>query len=157
MIRKWLTKAARTQGHSILSFHNPFRLVPVGSVAELGDKLIRNEILTPNEMRGILGFKPSDQENADSLRNPNMPMEMVPMAGGGANEYDDTMDDGTNVSDSAATEPEPNMASEATTEATPDDATVQNVLSTMNDEQLNVLNYLLDMAEQGQTNPTNEE
>ena len=74
--RKWLSKTARSQGHKILSFHNPFRLVPVSEVAELGDKLIRNEILTPNEMRGILGFKPSDQEGADSLRNPNMPTEL---------------------------------------------------------------------------------
>lgn len=78
--RKWLTKAARTQGQAIRSFHDPFRLVPVGDVAELGDKLIRNEILTPNEMRGILGFKPSEQDGADELRNPNMPMEADPMA-----------------------------------------------------------------------------
>lgn len=79
--RKWLTKTARSRGHAILSIHNPFRLVPVGEVAELGDKLIRNEILTPNEMRGILGFKPSEQEGADALRNPNMPTQMDPMAG----------------------------------------------------------------------------
>lgn len=79
--RKWLTKSARSRGHAILSIHNPFRLVPVGKVAELGDKLIRNEILTPNEMRGILGFKPSEQEGADALRNPNMPTQMDPMAG----------------------------------------------------------------------------
>ena len=71
--RKWLTKNARTRGESIMFFRDPFRLVPVNSIADLGDKLIRNEILTPNEMRGILGFKPSDQEGADMLRNPNMP------------------------------------------------------------------------------------
>ena len=75
IIRKWLTKTARSQGHSIMSFHNPFRLVPVGQIAELGDKLLRNEILTPNEMRGILGFKPSMQDGADDLHNPNMPGE----------------------------------------------------------------------------------
>lgn len=80
IIRKWLTKTARTKGESIMSFHNPFRLVPVGEIAELGDKLIRNEILTPNEMRGVLGFKPSDQEGADMLRNPNMPLQDDPMA-----------------------------------------------------------------------------
>lgn len=71
--RKWLTNTARSQGQSIMFFRDPFRLVPVGSIAELGDRLIRNEILTPNEMRGILGFKPSQQEGADMLRNPNMP------------------------------------------------------------------------------------
>lgn len=78
IIRKWLTPTARTQGHSIMSFHNPFRLVPVSEVAKLGDTLLRNEILSPNEMRGIIGFKPSDQEGADDLRNPNMPVQMQP-------------------------------------------------------------------------------
>lgn len=73
--RKWLTKTARTQGQSIMFFKDPFRLVPVNQIADLGDKLIRNEILTPNEMRGILGFKPSSQEGADMLRNPNMPYQ----------------------------------------------------------------------------------
>lgn len=71
--RKWLTNTARAQGQSIMFFRDPFRLVPVNSIADLGDRLIRNEILTPNEMRGILGFKPSEQEGADMLRNPNMP------------------------------------------------------------------------------------
>ena len=71
--RKWLSKTARTQGHSIMFFRNPFRLVPVDKVADLGDKMLRNQILTANEMRGILGFKPSDQESADLLQNPNMP------------------------------------------------------------------------------------
>lgn len=74
--RRWLTPTARTQGHSIMSFHNPFRLVPVTEVAKLGDTLLRNTILTPNEMRGIIGFKPSEQEGADELSNPNMPMDM---------------------------------------------------------------------------------
>lgn len=76
MKRKWLSPTARTQGHTILSFHNPFRLVPVTEVAKLGDTLLRNTILTPNEMRGILGFKPSEQEGADELSNPNMPIDM---------------------------------------------------------------------------------
>ena len=75
--RKWLTSTARSQGQSILSFKNPFRLVPVSQIAELGDRLLRNEILTANEMRGILGFKPSSQEGADQLRNPNMPFDMT--------------------------------------------------------------------------------
>lgn len=75
--RKWLTAAARTQGQSILFFKDPFRLVPVSSIADIGDRLIRNEILTANEMRGILGFKPSQQASADQLRNPNMPIDMT--------------------------------------------------------------------------------
>ena len=71
--RKWLTKTARTRGESIMFFRSPFRLIPVDKVADLGDKMLRNQILTANEMRGILGFKPSDQEGADLLQNPNMP------------------------------------------------------------------------------------
>ncbi len=162
MVRKWLTKAARTQGHSILSFHNPFRLVPVGDVAELGDKLIRNEILTPNEMRGILGFKPSDQEGADSLRNPNMPTEMDPMA-----EEDDAAitGDTTDLNDGVA--PEEETAESETTEAASEEEpldeenldaeTVQNVIETMDDRQVTVLNYLLDRAAEGQNNVNSEE
>jgi len=75
--RKWLTPTARTKGESILFFKDPFRLVPVSNIADIGDRLIRNEILTANEMRGILGFKPSQQESADQLRNPNMPVDMT--------------------------------------------------------------------------------
>ena len=75
--RKWLTPTARTKGESILFFKDPFRLVPVSNIADIGDRLIRNEILTANEMRGILGFKPSLQESADQLRNPNMPIDMT--------------------------------------------------------------------------------
>lgn len=73
--RKWLTPTARTQGHRIMSFMNGFRVVPVTEVAKLGDTLLRNQILTPNEMRQILGFKPMQQPNADMLMNPNMPVE----------------------------------------------------------------------------------
>ncbi len=82
--RKWLTKTARTQGHVVKSFMNAFRVVPVTEVAKLGDTLIRNEILTANEMRQILGFKPSDQQGADELGNPNMPYDMR-----GNGSYDD--------------------------------------------------------------------
>lgn len=73
--RKWLSLTAITQGHRIMSFMNGFRVVPVTEVAKLGDTLLRNQILTPNEMRQILGFKPIEQPNADMLMNPNMPVE----------------------------------------------------------------------------------
>lgn len=75
MTRKWLTPTARTQGHRVMSFMNGFRVVPVTEIAKLGDTLLRNQILTANEMRQILGFKPSGQENADMLMNPNMPID----------------------------------------------------------------------------------
>lgn len=70
--RKFLSKTARTQGQSIAFFTEPFRLVPVGQMAELADKLTRNEILTSNEVRQIIGFKPSDDPRADQLRNANL-------------------------------------------------------------------------------------
>lgn len=76
MHRTWISPTARTQKHAIMSFMNAFRVVPPTEVAKLGDTLIRNQILTANEMRGILGFKPSDQEGADTLMNPNMPIDM---------------------------------------------------------------------------------
>ena len=72
MKRKFLTKTARTQGQSIVFFRDPFRLVPTNDLAELADKLGRNEIVTSNEFRQILGFKPSDDPRADELRNKNL-------------------------------------------------------------------------------------
>lgn len=70
--RKFLTKTARTQGHSIEFFRDPFKLVPVGSIAEIADKFTRNEILTSNEIRQIIGMKPSDDPKADKLINSNI-------------------------------------------------------------------------------------
>ena len=71
MKRTFLTKTARTQGHSIEAFRDPFKLVPVASMAEIADKFTRNEILTSNEIRQALGFKPSSDEKADQLINSN--------------------------------------------------------------------------------------
>lgn len=73
MKRKFLTKTARTQGHSIEHFRDPFKLVPIGQIAEIGDKFTRNEIVSSNEMRRIIGLKPSKDPKADQLRNSNMP------------------------------------------------------------------------------------
>lgn len=70
--RKWLSQTARTQGHAIRYFTKPFKLVPVGQIAEIGDKFTRNEIMTSNELRGIIGMKPSDDPRADELRNANL-------------------------------------------------------------------------------------
>lgn len=70
--RKFLTKTARTRGQSILFFRDPFKLVPVSNIADIADKFTRNEILSSNEVRGIIGFKPSKQEGADDLRNKNL-------------------------------------------------------------------------------------
>ena len=70
--RKFLTKTARTQHQSILFFRDPFKLVPVNNIAEIADKFTRNEILTSNEIRQIIGMKPSDDPKADELRNKNL-------------------------------------------------------------------------------------
>ena len=72
MKRKFLTKTARTQGQSICYFTNPFKLVPVNDIAEIADKFTRNEILTSNEIRQIIGMKPSNDPKADRLVNSNI-------------------------------------------------------------------------------------
>lgn len=72
MKRKFLTKTARSQGQSISSFRDPFRLVPVNDLAEIADKFTRNEILTSNEIRQIIGMKPSNDPKADKLINSNI-------------------------------------------------------------------------------------
>lgn len=72
MKRKFLTKTARSQGQSILFFRDPFKLVPVNDIAEIADKFTRNEILTSNEVRQIIGIKPSNDPKADELRNSNI-------------------------------------------------------------------------------------
>lgn len=82
MKRKFLTKTARTQLQTIMYFRDPFSLVPVGQLAEIADKLTRNEIASSNEIRQIIGWKPSQDPKADELRNKNlneaMPSEMDP-------------------------------------------------------------------------------
>lgn len=73
--RKFLTKTARTQLQSVMFFQDHFKLVPVNNIADIADKFTRNEILTANEIRSILGIKPSDDPKADELRNSNMPIQ----------------------------------------------------------------------------------
>lgn len=73
MKRKFLTKTARTQKQDIQFFRDPFKLVPINQMAEIADKFTRNEILSSNEIRGIMGFKPSSSPRADELSNKNMP------------------------------------------------------------------------------------
>ena len=72
MKRKFLTVTARTQKQSICFFRDPFRLVPVSEIAEIADKMTRNEIMTSNEIRQVIGMKPSSDPNADELRNKNL-------------------------------------------------------------------------------------
>jgi len=80
MRRKFLTKTARTQGQSIVFFSNPFSLVPVDKLADVADRFIRNEVLSGNEVRGIIGYKPVDTQRANELINKNInPID--PMSG----------------------------------------------------------------------------
>lgn len=72
MTVKFLTKTARTQGQRIKFFRDPFKLVPVSQVAEIADKFTRNEILSSNDIRSIIGYKPSKDPRADELRNKNL-------------------------------------------------------------------------------------
>lgn len=72
MRRKFLTKTARSQRQTIMFFRDPFKLVPVNDLAEIADKFTRNEIMTSNEIRQIVGMRPSDDPNADVLRNKNL-------------------------------------------------------------------------------------
>lgn len=82
MKRKFLSKTARAQHQSIMFFRDPFKLVPVNDIAEIADKFTRNEIMTSNELRQIVGMKPSSDPKADKLINSNLnqPEETTPPA-----------------------------------------------------------------------------
>ena len=72
MKRKFLTKTARSQKQDIMYFRDPFKLVPVDSIAEIADKFTRNEIMTSNEIRQVIGMRPSSDPKADKLVNSNI-------------------------------------------------------------------------------------
>ena len=93
--RKFITRTAYTQGHRIIMYQDPFRLVPTGQIATIMDTLIRNQILTSNEARSILGYAPSSNPLADELFNPNMPSQKQIMPGSPTSpeEYDPYMMD----------------------------------------------------------------
>lgn len=87
--RKFLSKNARTRKQAIRYFRDPFKLVPIDNIAEIADKFTRNEIMTSNEIRQVIGMKPSDDPKADKLINSNLnqpPEEMAPMEGDYAEE-----------------------------------------------------------------------
>ena len=75
MQRTFLSRTARTQGQAIDYRTDSFELVPLGQLAELGDKLLRNKILTANEFRSIIGYRPIADGVSDTLSNPNMPSD----------------------------------------------------------------------------------
>lgn len=83
MTRSFLSKTARTQGQRVMYFRDPFKLVPVSQIADIADKFTRNEVLSPNEVRGIVGRKPVNDERADELRNRNLNVSEDNPAGSG--------------------------------------------------------------------------
>ena len=91
--RKFLTKTARTQRQTIHYVRDPFRLVPVNNLAEIADKFTRNEIMTSNEIRAIVGLKPSDEPKADMLVNSNIAQPSTSLDAQTTN--DNTEPDGT--------------------------------------------------------------
>lgn len=92
MHRTFLTNTARTQMQAIKFFNNPFELVPLEDMAEIADKFTRNEILTSNEVRQIIGFKPSKDPKADELRNSNMPQQEEADPDGVGDQDEDTQE-----------------------------------------------------------------
>ena len=96
--RKFLTKTAITQKQAIAYFRDPFRLVPVNEIAEIADKFTRNEIMTSNEIRQIVGMKPSKDPNADELRNKNLSQsnEMIKEKQSDNNNLEDNQSEGGN-------------------------------------------------------------
>lgn len=82
MERKFLTKTARTQKQAIKFYRDPFKLVPVDKVAEIADKFTRNEIMSSNEIRSVIGLKPSDDPRADELINANINQSKEDQRGG---------------------------------------------------------------------------
>jgi len=90
--RKFISKTARTQGQAIMAFRDPFKLVPVNNIAEIADKFTRNEILSSNEIRQIIGMKPSDDPKADELINSNLNHNENEMPAG-EEEYEQSIDE----------------------------------------------------------------
>ena len=99
MKRKFLTKTARSQKQSIMFFRDPFKLVPVTELAEISDKLTRNEIATSNEMRQTIGWKPSKDPKADELRNKNLNQTEAEVKSGNSTTTDEEVSTGESEQD----------------------------------------------------------
>ena len=102
MKRKFLTKTARSQNQSIMFFNDPFKLVPLANIADVADKFTRNEIMSSNEMRQVIGFKPVQDPQADELRNKNLnPTDGQEFPTTKENEYAEDMVDETSSEEDA--------------------------------------------------------
>lgn len=106
MKRKFLTKTARTQGHSIIFSSEPFKLVPINNIADIADRFTRNEILSPNEIRQIIGFKPVADQQADELRNRNLNQNAESIAPLATDEINQNGSPDQNAEESSAESPD---------------------------------------------------
>lgn len=124
MKRTFLTKTARTQGQSIMYFRDPFKLVPMETIAEIADKFTRNEIASSNDIRQAIGWRPSKDPKADQLVNSNMPQPGTPTDGGSAGA---TPDNGTDPT------ADPSAAGDAAIQSGLDDANsvIDSIFSTL--------------------------
>ena len=90
--RKFISQTARTQNQDVVYYRNPFELTPVSKIADIADKFTRNEILSPNELRGIVGYKPSDDPSANELRNRNINQSKASMQQPSFDEYQEDVE-----------------------------------------------------------------
>lgn len=133
MKRKFLTKTARTQKQTIMFFRDPFKLVPVNNIADIADKFTRNEILSSNELRQIVGFKPSSDPKADQLINSNLNQSNAGMEYPNNNPQENDQQEGYDVP-----------------EGDDGNIDVDAVLDTLTDEQMAAVSILIDQATGGQ-------
>ena len=133
MKRKFLTKTARTQKQTIMFFRDPFKLVPVNNIADIADKFTRNEILSSNELRQIVGFKPSSDPKADQLINSNLNQSNTEMEYPNGNPQENDQQNGYDVP-----------------EGDNNDIDVDAVLDTLTDEQMAAVSIIIDQATGGQ-------
>ena len=131
--RKFLTKTARTQGQTIMSFRDPFKLVPVKELAELADKFTRNEIMSSNEIRQVIGIKPSDDPKADQLVNSNLNQSNLNMQ----ETYGDQ-----NLEDSELNNMEKPEESDKTNDQ---DESIEDIYNTLSDKQKDAVDELINL------------
>lgn len=137
LLRKFLTKTARSQRQSISVFRDPLKLVPVNQMAEIADKFTRNEILSSNEIRQVIGRKPSSDPKADQLINSNLNQPPALAEPGMEQPMEEPMYEEDLPMEEPAGAPEEEPSAEM------DEAAIQEALSTLTDEQKNAVTALI--------------
>ena len=143
MTRKFLTKTARTQGQTIKYFRDPFKLVPVKELAELADKFTRNEILSSNEVRSVIGIKPSDDPRANELRNSNISQSKEETSGVTPSESQNGVDDESDSGDKTPITPG---------NIDPNEIDFEAVIDSLTDEQAVAVQAIIEQAVEDERN-----